>query len=68
MEIAVDCYCAGHIDIIEAEKEVECSGNSIGVYIHISGLVLLSNGIPPTLGGVRNVIYGGAIIQNGKFI
>lgn len=68
LEIAVDCYCAGHIDIIEAEKEVECSGNSIGVYIHISGLVLLSNGIPPTLGGVRNVIYGGAIIQNGKFI
>jgi len=69
LEIAVDCYYAGHIDIIEAEKEVECSGNSIGVYIHISGLVLLSNGLPPTLGGIRNVIDGGgAIIQNGKFI
>lgn len=67
--IVVNCYCAGHIDIIETETGGEYSGNDIGAYTHFSGLVMLASGIPPTLGGTRNVMKnGGAIMQDGKFI
>lgn len=67
--IVVNCYCAGHIDIIETETGGEYSGNDIGAYTQFSGLVMLASGISPTLGGTRNVIdNGGAIMQDGKFI
>lgn len=69
LEIVVNCYCAGHIDIIETETGGEYSGNDIGAYTHHSGLIMIENGISSTLGGTRNVIQdGGVIIQNGKFI
>ena len=69
LEIVAMCYCAGHIDIIESEKRGEYSGNNIGAYTQFTGLVMLASGIPPTLGGTRNVINnGGAIMQDGKFI
>ena len=69
LEIVVNCYCAGHIDIIETETGGEYSGNDIGAYTQFSGLVMLASGIPPTLGSGGNVTRnGGVIIQGGKFI
>ena len=68
-EMVINCFGAGHIDIIETETGGEYSGNDIGAYTHYSGLVMLASGIPPTLGGTRNVMKnGGAIMQDGKFI
>ena len=50
--IVVNCYCAGHIDIIETETGGEYSGNDIGAYTQFSGQVMLMSGIPSTLGGI----------------
>lgn len=62
------CFGGGRIDVIEPDEKGEYRDNSVGAYTQYSGLIMLMNGIPSTLGGTGNAIHGGAIVQDGKFI
>lgn len=68
-EMVINCYGAGHADIIETEVGGEYSGSNVGVYTHHSGVAMLSDKVPATMGSGGNVTNnGGVIIQGGKFI
>lgn len=69
LEIVINCFCAGYVNMVETEIGGEYSGNSIGVLNHHSGQVMFSDKIPATLGSGGNIMRnGGVIIQGGKFI
>jgi len=68
-ELVINCFGAGHVDIIETEVGGEYSGSKFGVYTHHSGVAMLSDRVPATLGSGGNVTRnGGVVIQNDKFI
>lgn len=68
-EMVINCFGAGHVDIIETEVGGEYSGSKFGVYTHHSGVAMLSDRVPATLGSGGNVTRnGGVVIQNDKFI
>ena len=69
LEIAVNCFCAGYVDIIETDVGGEYGGSKFGVFTDFSGVAMLSDKVPTTMGSGGNVTKnGGVIIQNGKFI
>jgi len=68
-EMVINCFGAGHIDIIETELGGEYGGSKYGVFTDLGGVAMLSDKIPATLGSGGNVTRnGGVIIQGGKFI
>ena len=68
-EMVINCYGAGHVDIIETKVEGEYGGSKYGVFTDFSGVAMLSDRVPATLGSGGNVTRnGGVIIQGGKFI
>lgn len=69
LNIAVNCYFGGRIEVYGSVPESSYSNNDIGVYLYYGGFALLGNDVPTTIGGVYNAQNGmGAIIQSGKFI
>lgn len=68
-EMVINCYGAGHVDIIETKVGGEYGGSKYGVYTELSGVAMLSDKVPATMGSGGNVTNnGGVIIQGGKFI
>lgn len=68
-ELVINCFGAGHIDIIETELGGEYGGSKYGVFTDLGGVAMLSDKVPATLGSGGNVTRnGGVIIQGGKFI
>ena len=68
-ELVINCFGAGHVDIIETEVGGEYSGSKFGVYTHHSGVAMLSDRVPATLGsGGKETRNGGGCIQNDKSI
>ena len=68
-EMVINCFGAGHIDIIEIELGGEYGGSKYGVFTDLGGVAMLSDKVPATLGSGGNVTRnGGVIIQGGKFI
>ena len=68
-EMVINCFGAGHIDIIETELGGEYGGSKYGVFTDLGGVAMLSDKVPATLGSGGNVTRnGGVIIQGGKFI
>ena len=68
-EMVINCYGAGHVDIIETEVGREYGGSKYGVFTDFGGVAMLSDKVPATLGSGGNVTRnGGVIIQGGKFI
>lgn len=58
---------SGIIGISGADEHY--SGNTVGVHVWRSGIVVLSPSTPDTLGGTTNLITdAGCIIQNGAFV
>lgn len=68
-ELVINCYGAGHVDVIETDVGGEYGGSKFGVFTDLSGVAMLSDKVPATLGSGGNVTNnGGVIIQDGKFI
>lgn len=67
--MVINCFGAGHIDIIETELGGEYGGSKYGVFTDLGGVAMLPDKVPATLGSGGNVTRnGGVIIQGGKFI
>lgn len=68
-EMVINCFGAGHVDIIETEVGGEYGGSKYGVFTDLGGVAMLSDKVPATLGSGGNVTRnGGVIIQDDKFI